>query len=129
MKPNKYIQTQENFVKREQFVLNMLKFFFDSKRKICGKLTEHFTLVFSDEVKKAFHYSNDMCPDHCAEFLEEVGYAIEYGHTDYKTNKKQYICIEGNGIFSVFALTKNKRKRITIDQALKWSDYSNFEGF
>lgn len=128
MKTNKYIQTQENFIKREQFVLNMLKFFFDNKREVCGKLSEHFSLVFDDNVKETFKY-DDTDPEYCDEFLEDVAYAIEYGYTDYETNEKQYICIEGNGVFSVLSLTKNKRKRISLDKALEWSDYSNFEGF
>jgi hypothetical protein len=129
MKTNKsYITVQENFIKREIFVLNLLKFFFDNKREVCGKMSEHFSLIFSDEVKKQFQYDTTT-PDYVWEFLEDIAYTIEYGHTNYNTNKKYYICIVGNGIFSVLHLTTNRKKRLKLDDAIKWSDFSNFEGF
>ena len=64
-------------------------------------------------------------PEHICEFLEELGHAIEYGF--YIKDRKQYIKLEGNGIFSVFNVSK--RKDLTIDEALKYSDFSNFKGW
>lgn len=129
MKINKFIQTQENFIKREIIVLNLLKFFFDNKRELCGKMTENFSLIFSDDVKKTFNYE-EKNKEYVWEFLEELAYAIEYGYTDYQNNnKKYYICLSGNGIFSAFDLTTNSKKRLKLDDAVKYSDFSNFEGF
>lgn len=118
---NKIIENQENFVKREQIVLNLLKFYFndESYNPITKNNDKCFKDIFSNEILKELQYD----PTYIEEFLLEFAESVENGY------KNKYITIESNGIFSYFTFTKNKKKRITLDKVIEFSDFSNFQGW
>lgn len=126
LKNNKYINNQLEFVKRQQIVLNLLKFYFTKiKCPIKNKFRSDFNLYFSDEIVN--HYKIDLikdCPEYIHEFLMEFADDINRSIN----NKDLYITINGNGIFSYFDFTKNKRKKLSLDKALEFSDFSDYQG-
>ena len=124
---NSHIKEQEQFVLKEKFVLEILKFHknrldnpFHKIEKFKVNRKNDLLCVISHKLQQKYElekYINNY--DYFWECLDEFAYDIQDGFCDEEGKKWQYIGLKNIGIFSYFDIVP-KKNRINISDATQF---------